>query len=137
MLSSLFDSTSIPILEQVIVFNQTRHEVLAGNIANLDTPGYKIRDISPDEFQSKLKEAIELRDTQPSNSPFGNLAGRRKAAMAEVRESMQSILYHDGSDVGLEYQVAEISKNQAQHNMALAIMKSQLSLMQAAISERA
>ncbi len=56
--------------------------------------------------------------------------------MAEVRESMKSILYHDDSDVGLEYQVTEISKNQAQHNMALAILKSQLSLMQAAISER-
>ena len=61
MLASLFDSTTIPVLEQVVTFNQTRHEILAGNIANLDTPGYRIRDISPDAFQEKLKDAIEVR----------------------------------------------------------------------------
>lgn len=136
MLASLFDGTSIPVLEQVVTFNQTRHEILAGNIANMDTPGYRIRDISPDEFQSKLEQAIEVRDSRPSTSPIGNISGRRQAAMAEVRESMKSVLYHDDSNVSLEYQVAEITKNQAQHNMALAILRSQFSLLQAAISER-
>jgi len=137
MLDSLFGSTSIPILEQVVTFNQTRHEILAGNIANMDTPGYRIRDISPDAFQEKLEEAIEVRDARPSHASIGNLSGRREAAMAEVRESMKSVLYHDDSDVSLEYQIAEITKNQDQHNMALAILRSQFSLLQAAISERA
>jgi len=61
MLSSLFDSSTIPVLEQVVNFTQARHGILAGNIANLDTPGYKTRDLSPVEFQNRLKEAIETR----------------------------------------------------------------------------
>ena len=41
-----------PVLEQVVNFTEARHGVLAGNIANLDTPGYKTRDLSPELFQA-------------------------------------------------------------------------------------
>jgi flagellar basal-body rod protein FlgB len=45
-------------------------------------------------------------------------------------------LYHDESSGNLETQVAAISKNQLQHNLALSIMTSQFRLLQAAISEK-
>ena len=45
MYEKIFGSTSIPILEQVVNFAEARHHVLAGNIANLDTPGYRVRDL--------------------------------------------------------------------------------------------
>ena len=51
--------------------------------------------------------------------------------MDKVRESVKSILYHDNSDVSIEQQVAEISKNQALHNLALNIMTAQFRLMRA------
>ena len=146
MLSSMFDSTTIPVLEQVVNFTQARHGVLAGNIANLDTPGYKTRDLSPEEFQSRLQEAIDARkDRQlsPSYEINAALAGRdperiwQGDGMDEVRESIKSVLYHDNSDVSIEQQVAEIGKNQAQHNMALQIMLSQFRLLRSAITERA
>jgi len=57
--------------------------------------------------------------------------------MEKVRESMKSILYHDNSDVSIEKQVAEITKNQAMHNMALSLMTSQFRLLRAAVTERA
>jgi flagellar basal body rod protein FlgB len=39
--------------------------------------------------------------------------------------------------VSIERQVAEITKNQTEHNLALAVMNSQFRLLQVAISERA
>lgn len=136
MFSSIFDSTSIPALEQVVNFSQARHQVLAGNIANMDTPGYRTRDLSPEEFQSRLKEALQSREPEESlDSAFGPRESRQ-AAIAKVSDSMNSILYHDDSNDSIEHQVAEISKNQMQHNMALAIMSSQFGLLQTAISER-
>src|SRR4030042_4347215 len=66
MLSSLFSSTTIPVLEQVVNFTEARHGVLAGNIANLDTPGYRTRDLSPELFQQRLQKAIEAQHTRPS-----------------------------------------------------------------------
>ena len=56
----LFNQTTIPVLEQVVNFSQARHTVLAGNIANLDTPGYKTRDLSPEGFHARLHEAMQF-----------------------------------------------------------------------------
>jgi len=143
MLSTLFGSSTIPVLEQTVNFTQARHGVLAGNIANLNTPGYKTRDLSPVEFQKRLKEAVESRrqaDISPTYAMNAKLAGRSTATghdgMEKVRESMKNILYHDDSDISIEKQVAEISKNQAQHNMALSLMVSQFRLLRAAVTER-
>ena len=61
MLPTLFDNTTIPMLQEVCGFPQARHHVLAGNIANVDTPGYRVRDLSVETFQERLKEAIALR----------------------------------------------------------------------------
>ncbi len=78
MLSTLFGTTTVPLLEQVVNFTEARHGVLAGNIANLDTPGYTTQDLSPELFQQKLREAIETSRTQPeapaafANNTFGN-----------------------------------------------------------------
>jgi flagellar basal-body rod protein FlgB len=55
----------------------------------------------------------------------------------KVRDGLNNILYHDKSNVGLEQQVAEITKNHMQHNLALTILNSQFRLLQTAVSERA
>lgn len=141
MMPSLFNSSTIPVLEQVVNFTQARHGVLAGNIANLDTPGYKTRDLSPELFQENLKRAIEASRAPASEGVRGGPApaagARGYDALAEVKDSLKGILRHDGVDVSMEHQIAEISKNHAQHNLAISLMTAQFRLLRAAISERA
>ena len=130
----MFNSTTIPALQQVINFTEARHGVLAGNVANWDTPGYRVRDLSVETFQNRLKEAlIEEQDATVSLSEW---ATGPQDPMRRVRESMEHVLYHDESNVSLEHQVTEISKNQYMHNVAVAILRSQFQLLQSAISER-
>jgi flagellar basal-body rod protein FlgB len=148
MLSSLFESSTIPVLEQVVNFTEARHGVLAGNIANLDTPGYKSRDLSPALFQERLKEAIEARHQPPtpaydtdavglsSTYKSSRRAERELKAFRKVEETMKSILRHDESDVSMEQQINEIVKNQQHHNLAINIMSAQFRLLRAAITER-
>ncbi len=147
MLSSIFQSSTIPVLEQVVNFTEARHGVLAGNIANLDTPGYKTRDLSPELFQGQLQKAIETRhqpvtrsyepDGSVSGAPAAQRADRDIEAFRKVEESMKSILRHDEGDVSMEQQINEMVKNQQQHNLAINIMASQFRLLRAAITERA
>jgi flagellar basal-body rod protein FlgB len=146
MLSSLFQSSSIPVLEQVVKFTEARHGVLAGNVANLDTPGYRTRDLSPALFQERLQEAIATRheptrtyDSQPAVSTTrgpSRETERELEAFRKVEDSMKSILRHDEGDVSMERQINEIVKNQQQHNLAISIMGAQFRLLKAAITER-
>lgn len=136
MISRLFDSSTVPMLQEVLQFTTKRHEVLAGNIANIDTPGYRTKDLNAEEFQEKLKEALEARTQQHGVLSPGLTHSRDGDKMREVRESLNSILYHDESNVSLEQQVTQISKNQFMHNMAISIMTNQFRLLETAISEQ-
>ena len=147
MLSSLLNSTTIPLLEQVVNFTEARHGVLAGNLANMNTPGYHTRDLSTEKFQANLKEAVAAQHAPADNtSPidkYGSLpsysgpsAETTLDPYRNVKSSLKDILYHDNSDVSMEQQVNEIVKNQTEHNMAIDIMAAQLRLLRAAVTEK-
>lgn len=137
MLNEMFANSPIPVLEQLVNFSQSRHKILASNVANIDTPGYKTRDLSTEQFQNKLKSAIGERDTAATTANYGSMSQIHVDPFDKVREGMNNILYHDQSNVGIEQQVAEITKNHMQHNLALTIINSQFRLLQTAVSERA
>ena len=136
MYQTIFQSSTIPVLEQMVNFAQARHTVLAGNIANMDTPGYRVRDLSVEDFQDRLGEAIKARHQPGATRSPGEPVSQRDTTLAKVSQNPKTILYHDDSNVGIEHQVTEMVKNQMQHNLALSIMTSQFRLLQAAISER-
>ncbi len=134
MLTNLFASTTIPVLEEVAKFSQLRHTTLAGNIANLDTPGYEFRDMSVDDFQLRLKNAVEARRQPPDPYYPRQNEATDQSFHAAVSDKPHTILYHDKSNVELEQQVSEMVKNHMEHNLALTVMKQQFSLLTAAIS---
>lgn len=136
MLPGLFQSTNIPALAESVNFAQARHNVLVGNVANANTPGYRVRDLSVETFQQKLKEAIEMSQTRGEPISPGIRQSRAGDPLREVRSELTNILYHDDTNIDMEKQVAEISKNQFLHSFALTVMNDQFQLLQTAISER-
>ncbi len=146
-LQGMFSGSSIPVLEQVVRFTEHRHHILAGNIANLDTPGYRVRDLSVPKFQEQLRKALEtsrrrrLPGAEQAMPVMSSVPGMPNFSgelpLDQVAENLSSLLYHDQSNVSLERQIAEMVKNQLQHNLALSIMASQFRLLRAAIGESA
>jgi flagellar basal-body rod protein FlgB len=143
MFDAMFDNSTLPMLEQVVGFTRARHGVLAGNIANLDTPGYRSRDLSPEAFQDRLKSAIEEQHTEASQptyeSPYEKPAVKPRKDLsdfAKVTQNLGGMLRHDDNDTSMELQVSEIAKNHAQHNLALSLMTAQFRLLRAAVTER-
>lgn len=133
MLNSLLNQTALPALEQTVGFAARRHALLASNLANMDTPGYQTRDLSVQDFRATLKEAIESPTAPPSR--YQTPTDVQQANFAKVRDVSKQILFHDGTDISLEQQVTEVSKNQSMHNTAIALMRSQFQTLKAAISE--
>ena len=136
MLSSMFNSSSLPVLEQVLNFTEARHGVLAGNIANLDTPGYQVRDLSPERFQELRGKAIESSKRGATSAGVSYDGSDEQDPIRRVRDEMKAILRHDGSDVGLEPQILQVAKNQSLHSLSIALLRKQFALLQTAISER-
>jgi flagellar basal-body rod protein FlgB len=130
----IFSSTTIPALEQTLTFAQRRHELLTGNVGNLDVPDYRARDLDVGDFQNALAESI---DTARESATASVSPVTRDDIYSGPRRATEQVVYHDGSDVSLEQQVTEMVKNQHLHGLAVTTMRSQFSLLRAAITERA
>lgn len=80
-----------------------RHEVLAGNIANAQTPGYMAKDVITSGFGS----AMRLATTQA-----GHLGGRSGASSAvAVRGGIDEMATMDGNNVDLDMERALVAQN--------------------------
>jgi flagellar basal-body rod protein FlgB len=131
---NIFRTTTIPALEQTMVFAQRRHELLAGNLANVDTPNYRSRDLDVADFQNALAESIHRAAHPPARAQQPWI---RDDVSSSPRTAMEQVVLHDGSDVSVEQQVTELAKNQHLHSLAVSTMRSQFALLRAAITERA
>ena len=147
MFQALFDSTTVPLLQKVAAFTERRHDILAGNIANISTPDYKTRDLPVAEFQKSLADAISRRElpSRPAgdNWSFAAAATQPSAGSLSRPELYQAIdavpngvTFQDGNNRNIETEVMEMTKNQLLQTVAIELMNSQLGRLQAVISER-
>lgn len=102
-----------------------RHQVLAGNIANADTPGYKARDF---DFSSELRRAMGTGDALPLAT---TAAGHIPAATPSV--SRPELLYRvpeqpslDGNTVDMERERVEFADNAVRYQASLTLLKASL-----------
>lgn len=153
-ISGILAGTAQPLLEQVAAFAERRHDVLAGNLANISTPDYVARDLPVAKFQAALREAVHAQRPEPGNGAPSAAAttvgweGRdlretsawRELAASELRSaqprSALSPMYQDGAVRSIEQEVLEMTKNAMSQQFALEVMTAQFNRLQMVISER-
>ncbi len=108
----------------------TRQAVVAQNMANADTPGYAAREIKP------FKAVMEA-----ENSGFGqkatragHLNGIQNSLQFDVTEVRDALADPNGNSVSLEQEMINAVDVKRQHDLALAIYKSSLTILRTAVS---
>lgn len=121
MLDRLFSSGSLPALEALLRFTSERQRLLAGNVANVDTAGYRTRDLSEGAFRQELARVFRGHDLGPEALRVGPAAdaGALKAG---------------GNNVDLDIEMAKMVRNHALHTTAASLLAHQYSLLREAIS---
>jgi len=124
----LLSQTNAPVLEQVVRFTAERHRLIAENIANIDTPGYRQKDLSVSAFQRMLGERIDER-RQRGMGGIGRID-------LDVLDRRDNILFHDGGNRSMEQLATEQAKNALMHNVAIEFLRRQYQAMENALKER-
>jgi flagellar basal-body rod protein FlgB len=86
---------------------QARHQVLAENIANSETPGYRARDI---KFADELAAALTPPEPGGEKSP-GDPKSVAGPMHVEPSVDTDAALKPDGNSVALDVQVGRLSEN--------------------------
>ena len=124
--------------EKVAAFAEARNAVLADNIANIDTAGYKTKDLSVAEFQQTLAAAID--ESQETGGPLALKTTRHiqvdssGAVSYEPVETQDNILFHDHGDRSIEKEMSELAKNQMLYQVAISVLQKQNGTLAAAIA---
>lgn len=113
-----------------------RQRVLAENVANADTPGYKPKDLKQVSFgelvrNSQLSSGAAA--TQPGH--FRGLAGRSSDQWKTSRSGNYETA-PNGNAVNLEQQMMNVAETQAEHNLMTNLYRKQVGLLRKALGNR-
>ncbi len=123
----LLNQGSEPMLEQMLRFTEARHRLIAQNVVNISTPGYKQKDLSLEKFQHMLAErATQASEAGPGSVPFDDIG-------MEAENSHHGMLFHDGQTRSMEQLMSDQAKNALMHNMAIELLRRQFQTMEMAI----
>jgi flagellar basal-body rod protein FlgB len=143
MIHDLTNSESIPILERVMQFTGQRQRIIANNVANLSTPGFRPVDVSVEDFQAQLADAVEDRRTN-SNGGTAELSieSTREVAFHEDGMTLRpsptgdNLLFHDQNDRDVERIMQDLVENFMAFRTAAQFLRSRFDLISTAIRER-
>lgn len=88
-----------------------RHRVIAHNIANLNTPGYKRSYVVFSEELLQAKKGLPLARTHDAHLP-----GRQKPAGPAVKKELSTTSRSDGNNVDLDREMLDLVINQLRYN---------------------
>lgn len=125
----------IPLLERALDCTWLRQQVIASNIANVDTPYYKRQEVS---FEEKLKEILKTAPTLPlSKTDPRHLGG--KPGLEEVKpaitRSRQASWRNDGNNVDIEAEMAQQAANLLNYNLLTRLVTEHFGMLRIAITE--
>lgn len=128
----LFDKT-ISLLGNALDLRASRHKLLASNIANQETPGYRAVDMNFEKEMKKASGSVPVSDisrTDPRHIPIRGLNGEPR-----VEDRATEIVNYDQNTVGLEAEMVKLSENTLMYNASAKIIKGKFETLLTAIRE--
>lgn len=126
MIEALFNQPNYVGAKKALESTVVRHEALASNIANLETPHYRRVDLAP-SFTQALQRALGSRDSHQIAGLQPRLAVDAEAVAANK----------DGNSVRLENELVQLSQNYVQHALENQLVTGNLLKLRMAITGRA
>jgi len=134
----LFNFTQ-QLLELSLRVRGARHEIISANIANVDTPGYRPKDL---DFNSIMRSAAEMDDLP------GESREARMDRLASAPLDLKSAVYEssaqgdrqgedrlDGNNVSLDRQIGVMTENSLAYEASLTLLSRTLANLRYVIGE--
>lgn len=122
-------------LSKALDLRAHRHQVLASNIANADTPGYKARDF---DFKTALANATSGRmdgtGLAMATTSARHLEGANGGGMPSLQYRTETQSAVDGNTVDMDVERAQIADNSMQYEILTRLIGDRLQGMRSAIA---
>jgi len=121
MIENLFNQGNYAATKQLLDASVLRHEGLASNLANIETPGYKRVDLSPDfarEFAARVR------------------AGGTAPAPVLTQDTATPSQRKDGNNVVLDHELIAMNRNAAEYDALTEFVSGSIKQLRLAVTGR-
>lgn len=137
LIENLLFTRTMNMLEKGLDASALRNKVIADNLANVDTPGYKRSEVL---FEEELRKAMGRETgltgklTHDRHIPFGSNAEFNVAA--KVVRSEDTSMRNDGNNVDIDREMAALAKNSIMYTALAQELNGEFQKMKMAINGR-
>jgi flagellar basal-body rod protein FlgB len=139
---SMIDDATIDSLSRFLDVDVARYQLIGSNMANIDTPGFRTRDL---DFRAELKRArmearTPMRQEEQEESGWGDFSYASYApvsytAYAPVVRRVRGLLERpDGNNVSVERESLLVAETQMNYNLGVQLLKDEFHTIAQAIN---
>jgi flagellar basal-body rod protein FlgB len=120
------DLSTVDTLQAALTYHRERHTVLAGNVANLDTPGYRPMDLE----RRTAADPAALAVTRE-----GHIASATTTDYVTSFDDGGALKGTDGNAVSLERELSKIDANRARYATSAELVSRRLAMLRYAAGD--
>jgi len=130
MVNGIPGDRRVAMLQQALGGLAGRQQAIAGNIANVDTPGYQRRDV---EFEGALRASMGGSETQLATTTMGHIA--RASPRPSLLGGADGVQGHsttgrnDGNDVDIDYEMTRMAETSLRYQVLTAAASSRFMML--------
>ena len=126
---------TMSVLQKSLDLRAQNQQVIAGNIANAETPGYSARKL---KFEDSLRNAISTPEmagqrTNAKHFPIGS--NGISTVQGTVTKDVNNNPFGDGNSVSLDDEMFALAENQLLYEAGSQILKKKFSMLKFAVSD--
>lgn len=125
MIDQVFERENYVIAKKLLDVSHSRHQAIAGNLANVDTPGFKRRDVQAD-FATQLAKLAK-------NDDLNGISKLRPTLQTDFKSPS---VRADGNNVQMDKELLEMNKNSMQYDFLTYYTANSLKRIKTAITGR-
>ena len=129
ILANVSNRGATPALIATMSFSEARLRVIADNVANVHTPGYRAKQLDVGSFQHALRKALDEKGNRTANTlnvEAGRQVATRQDGTLEIQATHRPVdnaLFHDGTNLSIEREMADLAETGMMHDLAATLLQ--------------
>ena len=123
MIDPVFQSDNYQLARKLLDASVVRHEAIASNIANADTPGYRRLDVAPD-FAAQLRTSLDA----------GKFSEAESLKPSIIEDPFARSVRPDGNSVEMETELLAMNRNGVEYDYLTEVVSRNIKQMKIAIN---
>lgn len=117
------------LVKKALDVSSLRQRTISSNIANINTPGFKVNKVEFEEYLKKEIQGVSMKKTDDQHFGVGT-----DGIQVSIEKRETTALTEDGNNVDVDLEMAELAANEIYYSTLIQILNSKYSKLNATIN---